>query len=234
VTKSPNKSEFDQYANSYTDLIRNSIRASGEEPSFFSAQKARYMASWLGPRVSSLPLDVLDFGCGIGNSIPHLRDAFPAARLHGTDPSGESIRLASDTRPDAMFMINTDEAMPYPDSNFDLVQVACVFHHILPRDRLHWMREIHRVLRPGGHAFIFEHNVLNPLTVNSVKKSPVDVDAILLPKHELFDLVRSAAFKHIGARYIVFFPRMLSLFRPLEPFMGWIPFGAQYVVHATA
>lgn len=234
MTNETRKAEFDQYASTYTDLIRTGIRASGEEPSYFAALKAHHMATWLGPRASGSALEVLDFGCGIGNSIPHLRDAFPAARLHGVDPSSESIRLASEAHTNAAFSANTDDAIPYLDRSFDLVQVACVFHHIPPLLRSRWMQEIHRVLKPGGHVFVFEHNMLNPVTTWAVRNSPVDQDAILLPKHELLGLMRSATFTHVSSRYIVFFPGMLALFRPLEPFMGWIPFGAQYVVHAIA
>ena len=230
----PDKREFDQYADSYTDLIRSAIRASGEEPSFFSAMKARYMAAWLDAHASNSPPNVLDFGCGIGNSIPHLREAFPAAKLHGVDPSGESIRIASETHPYAAFSINTDETIPFAEHSFDLIQVACVFHHSPPPNRLDWMREIRRVLKPGGDVFVFEHNVLNPLTVKSVRSSPVDEDAILLPRRELLDLLRNAAFKQISSQYIVFFPKMLARLRPLEPFLGWLPFGAQYVVHGVA
>ena len=233
MTNEPGKAEFDRYASAYTDLVRTGIRASGEEPAFFAAMKARYMAGILGSPASNQPMDVLDFGCGIGNSIPQLRNAFPAARLHGVDPSSESVRLASEAHEYAQFSTNTDEAMPYADSSFDLVQVACVFHHIPPSHRLQWMREIHRVLKPGGNIFVFEHNVLNPVTTWAVRKSPVDQDAILLPKRELTSLMRDAAFRQVSARYIVFFPRLLSLLRPLEHSMGWIPFGAQYVVHAT-
>lgn len=228
------KPEFDQYASAYTDLIRTGIRASGEEPSFFAAMKARYMAAWLDAHSSCHPSDVLDFGCGIGNSIPHLHDAFPATRLHGVDPSGESVRLASETHAYATFSVNTEQATSCAEHSFDLIQVACVFHHIPPSSRLHWMKEIRRVLKPGGHVFVFEHNVLNPLTVKAVRNSPVDQDAILLPRRELLDLLRNAAFKQISSQYIVFFPRMLALLRPLEPLLGWLPFGAQYVVHAVA
>lgn len=233
VTNESHKAEFDRYANAYTNLVRTGIRASGEEPSFFSAMKARYMEQILGSRARQ-PMDILDFGCGIGNSIPHLREAFPAARLHGVDPSSESIRLASGMHEYATFSTNSDTAMPYADNSFDLVQVACVFHHIRPARRSEWMAEIRRVLKPGGDVFVFEHNVLNPVTTWAVRKSPIDQDAILLPRHELTCLMRDAAFKRVSARYIVFFPRMLSLLRSLERFMGWIPFGAQYVVHATA
>lgn len=234
MTNEPSKPEFDQYASAYTDLVRTGIRASGEEPSFFSAMKARYMATWLDAHASGRALEVLDFGCGIGNSIPHLREAFPTAKLHGADPSSESVRLASETHAYAAFSVSTEQAMSCAERSFDLVQVACVFHHIPPLNRLHWMQEIRRVLKPGGHVFVFEHNVLNPVTVKAVRESPVDQDAILLPRHELLDLMRGAAFKQISSQYIVFFPRMLARLRPLEPFLGWLPFGAQYVVHGVA
>jgi hypothetical protein len=40
--------KFDRYAETYTDLHRASIRASGEEPQYFSRYKAQYMARVLG------------------------------------------------------------------------------------------------------------------------------------------------------------------------------------------
>lgn len=227
------KPEFDQYAGKYTDLHRESVRASGEDPAYFSAYKAKYIAAAIGPEATDTPLDILDFGCGIGNSIPHLRRAFPTARIHGTDPSGESIRIAEESHSrDAAFKSITDLTLPYADHSFDIILVACVFHHIQPDKRAHWIDQIKRALKPGGKAFIFEHNILNPLTVKAVKDCPFDEDAILLPKSELINLANGAKFTTVHAHYIVFFPHALAFMRPLEPFMKWIPFGAQYVVHA--
>jgi ubiquinone/menaquinone biosynthesis C-methylase UbiE len=231
----PRKPEFDQYANEYTNLHEASIRASGEDPAFFAEYKARYMAARLGPSAQSGSLSMLDFGCGIGNTISHLRQTFPGAQLHGADLSGESIRLANEAHAhEAAFRVIEDNHLPYADQSFDVAVAACVFHHIPPAERTYWMSEIRRVLKPGGAVFIFEHNVLNPLTVKAVKDCPFDEDAILLPRAELLQLARQSTFDDVTARYIVFFPRMLAVFRPLEPAMGWIPFGAQYVVQAVA
>ncbi len=231
----PGAPEFDRYADSYTDLHRANIQVSGEEPSYFARYKAQYMAAKLGAEEANRALDVLDFGCGIGNSIPHLRDAFPHSRLLGVDPSGESIGVAADAHAGkAVFRTISGPRLPCDDDSFDLVHAACVFHHIKPGERLGWMRELRRVMKPGGGVFVFEHNVLNPLTVKAVHECPFDEDAILLPRRELLDLARAAGFSKAVARYIVFFPRVLGFMRPLEPFMGSIPFGAQYVVHAVA
>lgn len=227
----PVKPEFDQYAEEYTDLHRASIRASGEDPAFFAAYKAGYMASWLGEAARTKSLSILDFGCGVGNTIAQLRKTFPAASLHGADLSGESIRLASESHArEATFRTIENARLPHEDASFDLVMAACVFHHIPPPERTHWMSEIRRVLKPGGHVFVFEHNMLNPLTLKTVRDCPFDEDAILLPRSELLTLVRQGDFRTVSCRYIVFFPHRLALLRPLEPFMGWIPFGAQYVV----
>lgn len=231
----PGAPEFDHYADRYTDLHRANIHASGEEPSYFSRYKARYMAARVGNKNTRQPVDVLDFGCGIGNSIPHLRAAFPGARLHGVDPSGESIRVAESAHAGhAVFRTSLGNSLPYNDHSFDLVQVACVFHHIEPAQRDHWMREIRRVLKPGGQVFVFEHNVLNPLTVKAVQECPFDEDAVLLPRRELLARVRTAGFSDVHSRYIVFFPAVLKFLRPLEPLLGSVPFGAQYVVRAFA
>jgi ubiquinone/menaquinone biosynthesis C-methylase UbiE len=228
------KPAFDQYANKYTEMHKASIAASGEEPSYFSAYKARYMASRNRLAASERPLSILDFGCGVGNSIPHLREAFPHADLHGTDPSSESIALAeSSLAAEAEFQVTPDSGLPYPDNSFDAVLVACVLHHIAPSARLRWMRELQRVMKPSGQIFVFEHNMLNPLTVKAVKDCPFDEDAILLPRSELLGLARDAGFTQIGIRYVVFFPHALSMFRSLEPLLGWVPLGAQYVLQAS-
>ena len=233
--KEPTKPEFDRYARQYTDLHKDSIRASGEDPDYFSSYKARYMATRLASMAPGQSLALLDFGCGVGNSIAHLRQAFPSATLHGADLSGESIRLATQAHAnEASFAVIEDGRLPYSDDTFDSILVACVFHHIPPGERVYWMSEIGRVLKPGGSLFAFEHNVLNPLTLKAVRDCPFDEDAILLPRAELLSLVHGANFKEIRARYIVFFPHALRLFRRLEAGMGWIPLGAQYVVQAVA
>ena len=42
---------------------------------------------------------------------------------------------------------------PYPDADFDFVILTSVFTHMLPDEVANYLREIHRVLRPGGACF---------------------------------------------------------------------------------
>lgn len=229
------KPEFDQYAESYTDLHRKSIKISGEDPDYFASYKAKYIGSQLGVKVCASKLSVLDFGCGIGNMTTQLRLALPSSALHGVDPSGESIHLASERHShEATFHAIDDSRIPYENNKFDIVVAACVFHHIVPSERNHWMSEIHRVLKPSGRAFIFEHNMLNPLTMKVVRDCPFDEDAILLPMSELKSLMKASGFSKVKTRYIVFFPKQLRMLRPLESAFGFIPFGAQHVTTGIA
>lgn len=228
----PPKPQFDSYADSYDALQRVSVRVSGEEPDYFAAYKVAYIAARLRGEVS--PGTFLDFGCGVGNSIPHLTQAFPDAQVLGLDVSGESVALARDANPTARFEIIGQDTLPLADASVDVAMAACVFHHIPPAQRLAWTKELKRVLKPGGRLFIFEHNMLNPVTRKVVRECPFDDDAILLPRSETLGLLRDAGLAHGDARYIVFFPRMLAFLRPLERFMGWLPAGAQYVACGRA
>lgn len=222
---------FDHYAHSYHDLHRESVRASGEEPAYFSAYKIGYMAAMLGKQFATRSIEVLDFGCGVGGSIQPIRQHFPSAGIHGADVSGESLDLAKNAHPDATFTLISGDRLQLADNSVDVAMAACVYHHIPPAERAHWTRELKRVLRPGGYLFLFEHNPVNPLTRKVVRDCPFDDDAILLPRRESLGLFSDAGFKDVTADYIVFFPKAVSFMRPLEKYLGKIPLGAQYVVH---
>ncbi|QOY62382.1 class I SAM-dependent methyltransferase [Lysobacter sp. H21R4] len=225
--------EFDRYATQYRELHNASIAASGEESKYFAEYKAKVAMVELG-EAAQAPISVLDFGTGIGGSIGPLRRALPNAVLHGADISSESVAMAQERHGDhAIFSVIADDKLPYADASFDMVFVACVYHHIPVEQRGHWTTEIHRVLKPGGHILVFEHNMLNPLTMKVVRDCAFDEDAILLPRRELLDLV-GQPFNEVRARYIVFFPKTLAFLRSAERSLWWLPLGAQYYVHARA
>lgn len=223
--------QFDRYARDYARLHGESVRASGEEPSYFASAKVQHVARVLGDEA---PGAVLDFGCGVGGTLGFLRQSFPSAALHGVDVSPESVTMAREAHPDVALQVIEGKRIDLPDGTIDVAVAACVFHHIPPRERVGWVAELRRVLKPGGRLFMFEHNPWNPLTRKVVRDCAFDEDAILLSSIEARGLLRDAGFAHTEVDYMIFFPRALAVLRPFERALAGVPMGAQYVASARA
>lgn len=90
-------------------------------------------------------LSVLDVGCGAKPYLPLL--APHATRYVGLD--AEPGDYVDD--------VGSGEALPYPDASFDVVLCTQMLEHA--DDPPTVVREIHRVLRPGGLALVSTHGV---------------------------------------------------------------------------
>ncbi len=227
------QSEFDKFAHEYAELHRANIAASGEDPEYFAEYKIRDLRDLCAAaRVGEALSRILDFGAGIGASIAPVRRHFPAARLTCVDVSTASLRIAAQRfRNEADFVAFDGSRLPFVDGSFDCVFSACVFHHIEPVLHIALLSELRRVLKHGGLVMIYEHNPLNPLTVQAVRTCPFDDNAILMSATTLKRRLMQAGFSSATARYRLFFPRALRLMRPLEQWMKWLPLGAQYYVY---
>jgi len=100
---------------------------------------------------------VLDLCCGTGDMAFALRRAGPDSHITGVDFSHAMLVLASakssSDRP--VKWIEADALqLPFPDQSFDLVTSAFGFRNLADYDA--GLREIRRVLRPGGEYGILE------------------------------------------------------------------------------
>jgi SAM-dependent methyltransferase len=104
-------------------------------------------------------LRVLDAGCGYGRNLVHLlREGCEIFALDA-DPDGvEHVRQLSDSLgaglPAGNFQVGLIERMPFPDAFAEVVICSSVLH--FARDERHFramLRELWRVLRPGGMLF---------------------------------------------------------------------------------
>jgi SAM-dependent methyltransferase len=228
-------SEFDQFADEYLATHADNLKVSGESPAYFARYKIETLRRrW---RVEGLdaPRAILDFGTGIGNSIPHLAEMFPGAALTGVDVSEKSLDLARRRFPGVGTLIAYDGgAPPLPPASFDLVFSACVFHHIPAAEHLGIFAQLRGLMRPGGVLAIFEHNPVNPVTRHIVATCPFDANAVLLPAGRLKRVQAQAGFRDITVTYTAFLPGSLRALRPLERWLGAVPMGAQYYTFARA
>ncbi|HEU5379881.1 MAG TPA: methyltransferase domain-containing protein [Ktedonobacteraceae bacterium] len=94
------------------------------------------------------PASVLDIGCGSGRLLRKAHDFWPEAHLSGIDPAQNMLEVARHLTPGARFSIGFGEALPLEDASVDLAFSTISFHHW--RDQAAGVREVARVLRPGG------------------------------------------------------------------------------------
>jgi ubiquinone/menaquinone biosynthesis C-methylase UbiE len=226
--------QFDRFADEYRALQAASVRISGEGPEYFWRYKVVDLAL-LCAATGLQPRSVLDFGAGVGNSVPYLREAFPGAGITCLDVSRKSLAVGEQRFLDAAKFIWFDGGrIPIEDATYDVALVACVLHHIEASEHERLLGELHRVVRPGGLVMVYEHNPYNPLTRKVVRECAYDEGVTLIAPRVLARRFRAAGLLHPVMRYRVFFPRALASLRPLESALGWLPLGAQYYVYARA
>jgi SAM-dependent methyltransferase len=228
--------QFDKFADEYHALHAQNITITGEDPAYFIEYKIRDVHMQILPCDNRVNLRILDFGAGVGNSIPFFRRYFPSCHLVCADVSERSLEVAKRRFGKlADYVLFTGETLPFDSGVFDVAFSACVFHHIPAVEHLLLLRELRRVLsRRPGTLFLYEHNPLNPLTVRAVNTCAFDSDAILIPSKEMRTTFRDAGYSNITVRYRVFFPRFLKLLRFLEFRLPFLATGAQYCISGTA
>ena len=103
---------------------------------------------------------ILDFGCGCGRVLRHLRDPDRHRQLHGTDYNRRLIRWCRSQLPFATFGVNAlQPPLRYADAAFDLVCAFSIFTHLPESLQRAWFDELARVLAPGGFLFLTVHGV---------------------------------------------------------------------------
>lgn len=103
---------------------------------------------------------VLDFGCGCGRVLRHLRARAPGRgpRLYGSDYNRKLVKWCRRSLPFAEVATNRlHPPIRYTDGMFDLIYAFSVFTHLTVPLQRAWMDELHRVLRPGGLLIISVH-----------------------------------------------------------------------------
>src|SRR2546423_1560758 len=118
----------------------------------------RYEKEWHIPEAADFAgadgLRVLEIGCGMGTDGAQFAQA--GAVYTGVDLTDAAIKLARKrfelSGLPGNFQVADAENLKFPDESFDLVYSHGVLHHT--PDTAQAVREIHRVLKPGGRAIV--------------------------------------------------------------------------------
>ncbi len=95
---------------------------------------------------------VLDVGAGTGTLVRLLYEK--GAHVTGIDADPRILEIARKKVPEVKFVEGNAQSLPFPDGSFEVVTSSLVFHHLHPQAKRAALREIHRVLRPGGRLIL--------------------------------------------------------------------------------
>jgi ubiquinone/menaquinone biosynthesis C-methylase UbiE len=141
VETNPGQGRFNRWASSYDRTILQRLLFEPVHDAVLGAFSAE----------GAPPRDVLDVGCGTGRLLETCAGRWNSVHFTGIDASGEMIAEARRKHEgDARYVFEQCDAsaLPLESDSFDVAFSTISFHHW--RDKAAGLREIARVLRPGG------------------------------------------------------------------------------------
>lgn len=97
---------------------------------------------------------VMEFGCGVGRWVDFFQSR--GCEFTGVDISAEMLEIGSAKYPGIDFRRIDGKRLPFDDGQFDLVYSLTVLHHNPFDTQAEIVREMIRVVRPGGCLLLME------------------------------------------------------------------------------
>jgi len=97
---------------------------------------------------------VLDVGCGTGRWLRRYSER--GLRPVGVDATEGMLQRAAASGMKCPLVVGLAQSLPFDDGAFDLVSAVTVIQHIPPTCQADALKEMARVLRPGGHLLLLE------------------------------------------------------------------------------
>jgi len=126
-------------------------RYNSDEPHFRAENREQVLRKLRSLRERSGSGDkLLDVGCGTGFIINLVRDLY--TEIHGIDVTQAMLDMIDTSSGNIVLHKAMAEDMPFDDGYFDIVTSYAFIHHVFDYQTV--LREIYRVLRPGGLVYI--------------------------------------------------------------------------------
>lgn len=118
---------------------------------------------------------VLDLATGVGAMAGWLLDTFPGIGVVGVDLSAHQLAWARRNHPALPVARSNGAALPFPDATFDRVHCSWLLEHVSAQVAVAILREVRRVLKPGGYCHFTE---VDNSTFRTSPASP-DIEGIM-------------------------------------------------------
>lgn len=111
---------------------------------------------------------VLDLGCGTATLTIAAKQGSPASDIKGLDGDPQILQRVRAKAQTAGVDLRFEQAMshqtPFREASFDIVLSSLFFHHLTRDAKLATLREVRRVLKPGGELHVADWGkAANPL-----------------------------------------------------------------------
>lgn len=151
VSSSPDPYEFVAVGKICANDIQSALKLVGRELSSFDR--------------------ILDFGCGCGRTLVHMKAMAPNSKFDGIDIDDNAIAWCKGNLNFANFRLSKETPpIDYEPNTFDCIYVISVFTHLDEDYQFRWLEELQRISKPGavvvltvngsknGQGFFFERS----------------------------------------------------------------------------
>ncbi|NJE43221.1 class I SAM-dependent methyltransferase [Thermococcus sp. GR6] len=146
----------------------------GERYNFLEKPLERFFCPLRQKAISFVKGRTLEIGVGVGKTLPYYP---PDVELHAVDAVPEMVKIAEKKARElglnARFYIMDAEKLEFPSESFDTVISSFVFCTVPNPEKA--MKEIYRVLKPGGRAIFLEHTKSECKFLNWLFLKPLDL-----------------------------------------------------------
>lgn len=144
---------------------------------------------------------ILDIGCGTGILVVRLKKQFQSVQVVGLDPDPKALRRARNKARRAAVSVQLDQGfadeLPYRAGAFDQVFSSFMFLRLEENDREKMLREVLRVLKPGGSFNLLDFVGINHGTSKHLGRLTHFIDRLKENSADrILQQMRQAGFAH--------------------------------------
>lgn len=129
---------------------------------FKIAKKTTEFARQIGKFVGDKSVSMLEVGCGTGEYTSRICNLFPQSKIVAIDISDKILQVAKKKCKNCRnleLLVGSVYSTKFRNNSFDVVYGFYILHHL---DIDPFTKELRRILKPGGLAFFYEPNIINP------------------------------------------------------------------------